>query len=129
MLRNGVSCIGKEVRGVFTSYAAECLALREGLLLAQNCSLRILSMELDSLQAVQAIKNSSLRENVGTIVRDIRELLVIGSGGISSNHISREGNKVAHLLAKYSFSSQSDISSCDVIPLFIRDLVVSDLIT
>ena len=119
--------MAKKIKETYTPYVVECIALREGIIFTRNFSLPVNSVESDSLHAIQAIKHSLLQESVGPILQDIRELLVSGSGGTSCNHISRDGNKVAHLLVKFRFSSRVNINSCDVIPLFIRDVVVSDL--
>jgi ribonuclease HI len=94
--------------GFTTSVQAELRALKDGLLLAIDLEILNLEIEMDSLVAVDLI-NSSTTSNafLSTVVDDCRYLLERFELR-SLNHIFREANGYADLLAKAGCAQQSD---------------------
>ncbi|KAH7849667.1 hypothetical protein Vadar_021159 [Vaccinium darrowii] len=105
------------------SLEAEFWALRDGLLLAQNNHLVPISVEMDALAAIQLLADSNLgiqsRHYLNNIIHDCR-CLMRQLGVMKIDHIYREGNKCADLLAKMSFNDALDFHIFDVAPTCIN---------
>ena len=77
---------------------AECMAIREGLVIANQYGVRISEVENNSLTAVQDINKLSVSLFLDSIVYDIRKLLSELGGG-TCRYISRNRNVGGHTLA------------------------------
>ena len=116
----------RRITGRFDAFTAELVAIRTGLLFAEDCGLKIFVTESDSFNAVKAVKDCSPRCLEGAIVDDINFLLGRASGQ-GCQFVSRNGNKVAHTLAQAAFSSLLDLSYVEDYPPFIHELILADM--
>ncbi|KAK9266575.1 hypothetical protein L1049_021625 [Liquidambar formosana] len=122
-----VAAMGQNFQGNLEPKHVEALAFQCALHFARDIGLRKIIVEGDNLEVVQGILNvvedcSSL----GLIFEDIRE----DSGHFSSisfKHIYREGNAVAHCLAKHACNTNSTSIWLEEVPEFIRDQVQLDI--
>nr|XP_023912601.1 uncharacterized protein LOC112024185 [Quercus suber] len=135
------SCIGvviRDCRGVvlpasskvlpasFPAEIFEALALQEGVLLAAEMEVSHAIFESDSLSIIQAISEKLHGGEFGHIIRNIWEVAASFTW-CSFKHLKREGNKVAHELARIarnSGASQVWKWSC---PSLVEHLLVEDL--
>lgn len=78
---------------------AEALSFREALMFASNLGIQHITVESDCLELVQACRDEVKRGEIQNIVGDIRALKR-GFQSAAFTWIGREGNQVAHLLAK-----------------------------
>nr|POF20472.1 hypothetical protein CFP56_63889 [Quercus suber] len=135
------SCIGvviRDCRGVvlaasskvlsasFPAEISEALAMQEGVLLAAEMEVSHAIFESDSLSIIQAISEKLHGGEFGHIIRNIWEVAASFTW-CSFKHLKREGNKVAHELAriaKNSGASQVWKWSC---PSLVEHLLVEDL--
>ncbi|GMN70202.1 hypothetical protein TIFTF001_039242 [Ficus carica] len=76
-----IGAIAKKLSGLFFPYAAECLAIRKGILFAKQQGLNISSMESGFSNAVKAVDEHFLFAVESPIVNDIKILMVETSGG------------------------------------------------
>jgi ribonuclease HI len=106
---------------------AEALAVRRALSLADEEGFRKLQVVSDCLSVVQRINSSMVdRSHVGVVVRDIKDLANSFSS-ILFNHVHRESNGAAHILAR---SAERFISSTfrNFVPDCIRKTLCNDLL-
>jgi hypothetical protein len=83
----------------------------------------------DSLEVVKSINNSGQNwTRNGPIVSDIKEVLR-SFPNCQVGHIKREGNVVAHTLAKLEIQHGFDIIWLDFLPDCIRKVVLSEFST
>lgn len=84
-----------------------CLALREDLLFARDSGLWVKDVEMDSSEAAECIDNSGILSEIGTVVDDIKSLMVEARGG-QWCFVSRKCNKAAHTPAYFALSLDSE---------------------
>lgn len=94
-----MGAFSRRISGCFSPFAAECLALREGLLFAKNRGLRVSLLESESCNAVRAINGAFLFAAECPIINDVK-LLMEEAGCGTCSHIPRKCNMAAHTLAK-----------------------------
>ena len=85
-----------------TSYSAEiseALAMQDGVLLATEMEVSHAIFESDALSIILAINGGIHGGELGHIIRNIREVATLFSW-CAFKHLKREGNRVAHELAK-----------------------------
>ncbi|BFG15818.1 hypothetical protein CerSpe_020920 [Prunus speciosa] len=105
--------------------ATELYALKIGISFALDASLVPLVIELDSLLAVNMVNcDEECLAAKGGLVDRVRRLLnhVI----VSVSHISRQANKAAHRIARFSLREQSLSCWLDEGPLWLMDAVYDD---
>ncbi|KAK9984941.1 hypothetical protein SO802_034466 [Lithocarpus litseifolius] len=108
------SCIGVVIRGCkgeilatsskvlpvsFTAEISEAIAVLEGVLLAAKMEVTHVIFESDALSIIQAINDGVFVGELGHIIQNIWEASFVFSW-CSFCHLKREGNRVAHELAR-----------------------------
>ncbi|KAE8676150.1 hypothetical protein F3Y22_tig00111621pilonHSYRG00099 [Hibiscus syriacus] len=88
--------LGAEVRGIYL-----------GLLFAWNLGGHQVVVEVDSLEALKAVRLAKDGRNSHTILNHIRELLQL-NWVVKFQHVASEGNKVADRIAKLATAGNSD---------------------
>lgn len=117
------ACLAKKLPGSFSSFIAECIALREGLVFARQCGLDVHDIEVDVSRVAQVVNGGATLGEEGAVIEDILSLLsTVGNWKVS---LCREANVVAHILASYVYRVDCDICGIDRIPNFVAqdDLV------
>ena len=110
----------------FSAEVSEALALQDGVLLAAELEVSHAIFESDALSIILAINDGIHGGELGHIIRNIRELTVVFSW-CSFKHLKREGNRVAHELAKVvGFSGVSQVWKRSF-PSFLEQFLVEDL--
>jgi hypothetical protein len=96
--------------------AAETMAMREGLALANRLGCNNVLMESDSVETVEACSGDEAwwGEN-SAIYADCVDLATL-LGNVTFKYCSREANGVAHEIARFSFSSRSSCNWVDEPP-------------
>ncbi|KAL2933158.1 hypothetical protein RDABS01_016277 [Bienertia sinuspersici] len=90
----------KQILGEYEVEVAEALAARHALQIALEIGLTKIILEVDNLKLCQYLKKDKKEPTtLGKIVQDIK-VLPSQCTDISFSHVKREGNKVAHHLAK-----------------------------
>ncbi|KAL2898787.1 hypothetical protein RDABS01_028361 [Bienertia sinuspersici] len=115
-----------QVEGAYETDIAEAMAVRHGLLITIEAGLRKVVVETDNLKLAQQLRRS-IKENTafGCIVKDVLQFAKLCTD-ISFAHVRREGNKVAHCLAKLSKSFSDMRVWIEEFPLEATELVNSD---
>jgi ribonuclease HI len=107
--------------------AAEALALREGLCLANRLGCSNVIAESDSLETIHACTGEERwwGESVATYADcvDLRALI----GNVQFKYCPREANGVAHELARVCFSSKNSCNWVDEPPSFLLDKLINDV--
>ncbi|XP_023878292.2 uncharacterized protein LOC111990734 [Quercus suber] len=136
----GNSCIGVVIRDnkgnvlaasskvlsvPFSAEASEALALQEGVLLATEMDVSHATFESDALSIIQAINDGFHAGELGHIIQNIRE---ISAAFIwcSFHHLRREGNRVAHELARVARNSGASQVWKRSFPTFVEHLITED---
>ncbi|KAL5760843.1 hypothetical protein ACOSQ2_019681 [Xanthoceras sorbifolium] len=117
-----VAASAKPLLGFFPAELGELLALREGLLLAQELNLIIEWVKLDAVNVVSRIFNSPPSSVMDHIVSDVKALF--RAVGVSNCHvISRSGNGMTHSLTSLVFSSKEEFCWFNPDPSFLVGLL------
>ncbi|XP_062167043.1 uncharacterized protein LOC133873342 [Alnus glutinosa] len=105
---------------------AEALGARRAMKFGRDMGYEAIELEGDASEIVEAIRNSAKTANrFGGIIRETRQILEsFGSWRISL--VRREGNRVAHLLAKFAVANQSHYVWFNVCPSFLVNVVTAD---
>ena len=123
-----MSFLSRRIFGKFSPHLGECLAVREGVFLANFLKLDNWVVESDAVNAVRAIQNPVAEAPEANIVEDIRDSLsVVRSGRVC--HIPRDGNRVAHFLAKHAISKSVYCFGVDFVPRWLGPFVKADLVS
>ncbi|GMN20887.1 hypothetical protein TIFTF001_039966 [Ficus carica] len=117
----------KSVEGTFSPFLAECIALREGLMMAKEFESVTLVVETDAINVVSAISDNTEFSLEGPILEDVKQLLVqLWNPGVY--HIWRSAIHVAHLLARFGFNSNcTNVWICET-PIIVSNTVSFDAI-
>ena len=99
----------------------EAMACRDGLMLAVQLGLQRIALETDSLELVQLWKESQ-RFVVDPVLQEIDQRR-LAFHEFSFSHVSRNCNKIAHLLAK-QVTSTNRSERWHVTPAFASDLIL-----
>ena len=116
----------KRIPGRHGVLMGECLAMRAGLIFAQESGLRVGLVECDAANAVRGVQGKVQFSLEQTVINDINYLMECVGGG-SCHYISRKGNIVAHALAKLAFNYASDCFWMEETPPSISHLVSAEL--
>ncbi|GMN53841.1 hypothetical protein TIFTF001_022971 [Ficus carica] len=121
-----MSFLSRRIFGKFSPHLGECLAVREGVFLANFLKLDNWVVESDAMNAVRAIQNPVAEAPEANIVEDIRDYIAgVRNGRVC--HISRDGNRVAHKLAKHAISKSVFCFSIDFVPRWLGPFVKANL--
>jgi len=99
----------------------EAMACRDGLMLDVQLGLQRIALETDSLELVQLWKESQ-RFVVDPVLQEIDQRR-LAFHEFSFSHVSRNCNKIAHLLAK-QVTSTNRSERWHVTPAFASDLIL-----
>ncbi|GMN21284.1 hypothetical protein TIFTF001_050116 [Ficus carica] len=123
-----LGAMAKSVEGTFSSFLAECIALREGLMMAKELESVTLVVETDAINVVSAVSDNTEFSLEGPILEDVKQLLVqLWNPGVY--HIRRNANHVTHLLARFGFKSNcTNVWICET-PIIVSNVVSFDAIT
>jgi ribonuclease HI len=107
--------------------AAEAMAMREGLRLANRLGCNDIIAESDSLETVEACTGEERwwGESSATFADCVDLTYLIGK--VQFKFCMREANGVAHELARFCFSSKSSCNWVDEPPRFLIDMLVKDV--
>jgi ribonuclease HI len=107
--------------------ATETLAMKEGLMLAVLLGCNNVQAESDSTDVIEACSGEEAwwNDSAATYVNCLDMAITIGT--ITFTHCLREANKVAHSLARFSFSNKSDCIWVDEPPNGILDELLNDV--
>lgn len=101
-------------------FTAEATALFYAAKFCKDLDLTPIMLEGDAMQVVQILTSSEPNwSNNGLIIQETKSLL-------NSFATRREGNMMAHLLAKYSMPVSSTLVEFDVIPECVKDILYLD---
>ncbi|XP_010678553.1 uncharacterized protein LOC104894086 [Beta vulgaris subsp. vulgaris] len=122
-----LACCGTLV-GKYSADVAEALAARKVLTIAGEAGIRVDSVEGDCLKLIVHLqKQTAELSSFGNLVQDILALNVVGSCPVFQ-HICRNGNKVAHCLAKLSRSFNTSRVWLEDLPSEIQTCISDDLV-
>ncbi|GKV27974.1 hypothetical protein SLEP1_g37084 [Rubroshorea leprosula] len=119
-----MACKGQ---GVVAAEIAEACSLRMALQWAHDLTFRKIFLETDCVSLVTAINNEFLSTNssLGAVLSDCR-VLMTSFMHCQVNHIRREGNAVAHELAKRALQAEANEYWIEEVPVDIAHLVTGD---
>jgi len=107
----------------------EAKALEAGLMFATDVGLQNVVLEGDSLVLINALcGTSSPPASVEPIVMGVMDLCR-EFRSIAFSHVSRQGNKPAHLLAKHASSVADFISWIEEDPYYIEQALIQDVLS
>ena len=70
-----LGAVAKSVEGTFSPFLAECMALREGLMIAKELESVTLVVETDAINVVSTVSNNLEFSLEGPILEDVKQLL------------------------------------------------------
>ncbi|PKA59017.1 hypothetical protein AXF42_Ash001110 [Apostasia shenzhenica] len=117
--------IAERLHGHFAHYLAECMAIKVGTELVQECNLKNWIIESNAVNVINTIINLASLAPEAHIIEDIREWMFITFCS-SVNHCSRSTNKVAHSLAQFAMNSKENFVWKEVMPMFLDPLIYND---
>ena len=100
--------------------------MQDGVLLTAKTEVSHAIFESNALSIIQAINGGIHGDELGHIIRNIREVIALFSW-CSFKHLKREGNRVAHELAKVARSSGVSQVWKMSFPSLIEHLLIEDL--
>ncbi|KAK9272341.1 hypothetical protein L1049_002712 [Liquidambar formosana] len=104
------------------------MAVRFAMGLARDLGLHSVEVEGDSLEVINAFTATSvLLTLLGLIIEDILIESASSFAMVSFSHIRREGNAVAHSLARYAQDVEDFCVWIEEVPNFVRDTFLVDL--
>ena len=113
---------------VSCSEEAETLACRKALEFAVDAGFSKLIVEGDNINVMRAVSSSTMNFSMlGNVIADIRCILC-GLGGVSISCVKRDGNRVAHVLAKFAKGLDEDLFWMEEVPQFAVESVYQDSI-
>ncbi|KAL5769659.1 hypothetical protein ACOSP7_013813 [Xanthoceras sorbifolium] len=115
------------ITGLLDPTIAECKAILFGLSLAVGRGLPDLVIESDCAQVIKLLNdNNVVLSDIGLVLSDIHEILRLFSSSISFVHVRRNGNLVAHSLAKLAISKVDCFVWVDDFPPSVGSLIEVD---
>jgi ribonuclease HI len=112
---------------VASAAMAEAAALREGLALADRLGCNSIIAESDSVETIEACSGDLRWWNESAAIFADCVDLTTAIGDVKFQHCPREANKVAHELARVSFSSSSSCNWDDDPPSFLLPYLLDDV--
>ncbi|KAL5754547.1 hypothetical protein ACOSP7_022767 [Xanthoceras sorbifolium] len=121
-----LSCVDK-ITGMLPPIVAEAKAILLGLSVAIEGGFSSLIIESECAKVIKLLSESkSPISAVGMVINDIQDTLRFSSASAHFMHVSRNGNVVAHSLAKLVISTNSFLFWVEDVPPSIGSLVESD---
>ncbi|KAL7000668.1 hypothetical protein U1Q18_001821 [Sarracenia purpurea var. burkii] len=109
------------------SDVVECWAMWKGIILVKDLGIRNIHVEGDSLKVTNAINSPGEDKSViGGIIESIKAEIALFHKSICS-HVQRNGNSVAHALAKLATSLEEPIRWIGDIHPALKNLVTADI--
>ena len=132
MIRNnqGEVMAAMATRGplVSCSEEAETLACRKALEFAVDAGFSELIVEGDNINVMRAVSSSTMNFSMlGNVIAAIRCILC-GLRGVSISCVKREGNQVAHVLAKFAKGLDEDLFWMEEVPQVAMESMYQDII-
>ncbi|XP_050290607.1 uncharacterized protein LOC126728897 [Quercus robur] len=107
----------------------EAKAMEEGIQLAKDLSLKEIIIEGDAKQVVMAISDSSSApSSIKKVIEGMR-LCLLHFNYWTASHVGRNGNMVAHQLAKHALFEDECTVWVEDTPLFVSNQVLMDVIS
>jgi ribonuclease HI len=105
---------------------AEAIAARRAVQFAHNMGVQLIELEGDAREIILALGSSAeVDSSVGNLVLEARRMLeTFPSWRVS--HVRRDGNRAAHLLAKFAISQQSQHVWFNLCPSWLLNVVIAD---
>ena len=120
-----VAAISLTLPGNFAVEETEAIAMEQGFVLAHMLGLENIMVEGDALQTIRAVQAKDCKGVAGHIIAGIIQEMSKFQIAVT-RHISRNGNKVAHELAKYAKRSGELKSWFGTALEFVADLLRTD---
>ncbi|GLT72260.1 hypothetical protein SLA2020_483830 [Shorea laevis] len=113
--------------GLVPAEIAEACSLRHALRWAQNLSFRRIIMESDCASIVTALNSSTLsfHSSLGAVLLDCKRLMA-SFLSCHVQHVRREGNAVAHELAKRALHAEADEFWIEEVPASLAHIVIGE---
>ncbi|KAL0008148.1 hypothetical protein SO802_009650 [Lithocarpus litseifolius] len=121
-----ITASSKVLLSPYTAEISEALALLHGVLLAAEMKMSHAIFESDALSIVQALNQGDVGGEIGHILQDIRTISTSFSW-CSFQHLKRDGNRVAHELAKAAKLSGISQTWKGVYPNCVKHLLLEDI--
>ncbi|PKA48597.1 Putative ribonuclease H protein [Apostasia shenzhenica] len=118
-----IACLSSNIHGPLEPTLAECLAVKQAFVLAEKIKASNIWIEGDSLEAIKLIQDTG--EDLSIIrphLKAIKDRMKLLSNSIIT-HIRREGNKVAHTLARYALHIKTQKVWIKESPYFIQVVI------
>ena len=110
----------------FSTEISKALAMQDGVLLAAEMEVSHAIFESDALSIIQAINDGIHGGELGHIIMNIREVAALFTW-CSFKHLKREGNRVAHELARVARNSGASQVWKRSFPSLVEHLLIKDL--
>jgi ribonuclease HI len=124
---NFIAASCKYLPYVASSSMAEAMAMKEGLGLANSMGCNVVLAESDAMEVIQACDGEEAWWGESAAIYADCVDLAVTIGSVSYLHCMREANKVAHSLARESFSRKILCNWVDEPPDFILDELLNDV--
>lgn len=110
-----------------TTFQIKVLAFHKGLELVVNMGPHNVIIESDSLhQTISAIREASLNVSpMGPLIEDAKFLPSLVPE-VTSTHVQRQANYVAHHLARFALHTEGDRTWFDEVPSIVSDHIVEE---
>ncbi|XVF67326.1 hypothetical protein PTKIN_Ptkin10aG0112100 [Pterospermum kingtungense] len=116
------------VHDVADSFTIEAIATIQAMEFASTLGFRHIILKGDALSIIKSLNRAdSDLSPIGCLIDEGRILTSCFHSCIVS-HVNRQGNEVAHSLARYGLSVQDDVIWLEDCPSWVHSLVSSDLI-
>lgn len=121
-----VAALCKRIHAPLGPLELEAKAFEAGFLLARDIDLQDIVLERDSLVIVRALCGlSNLPSSVDALCLGM-QLLSSDFHSVTVSHVRREGNKPAHILAKYALSIDDSIVWMEESPSCVEQALIQD---
>nr|POF00754.1 putative ribonuclease h protein [Quercus suber] len=124
-LGNVLAASSKVLAASFSTKISEALAMQEGVLLATEMDVSHTMFEFDSLSIIQEINDGFHGGELGHIIRNIRDVSATFTW-CSFQHLKREGNRVAHELARVARNSGASQVWKRFFPSLVEHFMIED---
>ena len=121
-----LAALSKVLPALFSAEISEALAIQEGMLLAAEMEVSHAIFESNALSIIQTINDGIHGSELGHIIRNIREVSSSFTW-CSFQHLKREGNRVAHELARVAGNLGASQVWKRAIPSLVKHLITEDL--
>ena len=123
-----IAALSQKILEPYSVDVAETLACRRAVVFARELSLFSIIVEGDNMRIVQATSNK--RENLtlfGHVIKEIHDSCSSFTK-ISFQHVRRDGNKLAHALARRAILSADTVVWVEELPTDLEDVFQMDLV-